>query len=233
MEELFNLNYKDEVEELKDEENFEELGDQKYIKHPDSEARLYWAFCRPSGSHPNQIADSDPLVSIMAFNHSRLSALPRFKLLHSDVINNDHLRVKIRNRARMLFRDLVDQDFKELNQVLDLVPVFISVAVDQLKNGRKWNDIPADEIEATKFIEKSKYLLEDEFFEALFLKLRDLSEMDAGEIKELLADLIVKKDQIDKIILEHYQKKIKEWCDDSDLHILQLKTLQNLAKKLL
>lgn len=233
MEELFNLNYKDEVEELKDEENFEELGDQKYIKHPDSEARLYWAFCRPSGSHPDQIADNNPLVSIMAFNHSRLAALPRFKLLHSDVINNDYLRVKIRNRARMLFRDLVDNDFKELNQVLDIVPVFLSVAVDQLKNGRKWNDIPADEIEATKFINKAKDLLDDEFFEALFLKLRDISELDPSEIKELLTDLISKKNQIDKTILEYYQEIINEWCDNSDLHILQLKTVQNLAKKLL
>ena len=56
----------------------------------------------------------------------------------------------------MLFRDLVDNDFKELNEVLDLVPVFLDVAVDQLINGRKWNDIAADEIEATNFLQRIK-----------------------------------------------------------------------------
>ncbi|HHD81778.1 MAG TPA: hypothetical protein ENK94_01130, partial [Campylobacterales bacterium] len=128
MENLFNLNYKDEVEALKEEENFEALGDAKYINHHDKEARLYWAFCRPSGSHPHQIADSDPLVSIMAFNHSRLSALSRFEHLHPQVIENETLRKKIGNRTRMLFRDLTDNDFVELNQVLDLVPIFLPIA---------------------------------------------------------------------------------------------------------
>lgn len=233
MEELFNLTYKDEVEELKDEENFEELGDKKYINHEDMEARLYWAFCRPSGSHPDQIADIDPIVSIMAFNHSRLSALPRFKLLHKDVVEKNNLRVKVRNRSRMLFRDLVDNDFIELNQVLDLVPVYLPVAIDQLKNGRMWNDIPANEIEATKFIHKAKEYLDEEFFEALYRKLQDISEFDSSELKTFLNDIIEKKESIDKTILEYYQEKVFQWCEDSDLHILQIKTIEKLAKKLI
>lgn len=233
MEELFNLTYKDEVEELKDEENFEELGDEKYINHKDMEARLYWAFCRPSGSAPSQIADSDPIVSIMAFNHSRLPALPRFKLLHKDVIKKDNLRVKIRNRSRMLFRDLIDNDFRELNEVLELVPVFLPVAIDQLKNGRKWNDIPALEIEATKFIQRSSEFLDDQFYEALYLKLQDISEYDSTEIKEFLNDILAQKEDIDKIILEYYYLKLQEWCEDCDLHILQIKTIEKQAKKLL
>ncbi len=126
MEELFNLTYKDEVELLKDEDDFEALGDEKYLKHPDMEARLYWAFCRPNGSCEEQIADVEPLVSIMAFNHSKLPALRRFQLLNDDVIKKDNLRVKIRNRTRMLFRAMVDNDFTELNQVLDIVPVFFA-----------------------------------------------------------------------------------------------------------
>ena len=233
MEELFNLTYKDEVDELKDEEDFEALGDEKYTNHEDMEARLYWAFCRPSGSSPEQIADSDPIVSIMAFNHSRLPALPRFKLVHKDVVQKDSLRTKIRNRSRMLFRDLVDNDFVELNQVLDLVPVFLPVAIDQLKNGRKWNDISAKEIEATKFINRVKEFLDDEFFDALFLKLQDISEYDSSEIKEFLNDIIEKKDQIDKTILEYYSSQVKIWCENCDLHILQIKTIEKLAKKLL
>ena len=73
MEELFNLTYKQEVEELKEEDDFEAIGDEKYLNHPDMEARLYWAFCRPNGSCEIQIQDIDPLVSIMAFNHSKLN----------------------------------------------------------------------------------------------------------------------------------------------------------------
>ena len=233
MEELFDLNYKDEVEELKDEENFEELGDEKYINHPQMEARLYWAFCRPSGSSPKQIEDPHPLVSIMAFNHSRLPALERFELLHKDVIEKENLRVKISKRTRMLFRDLVDKDFKELNRVLDLVPVFIDVAVDQLKNGRKWNDITADEIEATIFIKKAKNFLEDGFFEALFLKLQDFEEFDMGEIKTFLENILEKKERIDKTILEYYKEKSYKWLEDSDIHILQKKSIKKLADKLL
>jgi len=105
MEELFNLTYKDEVEAIKDEENFEALGDEKYIFHVDMEARLYWAFCRPSGSHPNQIKDPHPLVSIMAFNHSRLGALERFKILNPQVIENEELRKKIRANVFAITRE--------------------------------------------------------------------------------------------------------------------------------
>ena len=189
MEELFNLTYKDEVEILKDEDDFEALGDEKYLNHPDMEARLYWAFCRPNGSCEAQIKDIDPLVSIMAFNHSKLNALKRFTLLHKEVIENPNLRVKIKNRTRMLFRSLVDDDFKELNKVLDIVPVFLEVAVDQLKNGRKWNDIFADEIEATIFMQKAEKFIDETFKEALFFKLKDLRELDQEELKEHLEEM--------------------------------------------
>jgi len=233
MEELFTLKYKEEVEELKDEENFEALGDKKYLQHKDMEARLYWAFCRPSGSCDAQLKDTHPLVSIMAFNHSRLPALKRFTLVHKDVIKDDSLRIKIAKRSRMLFRDLVDNDFKELNLVLDLVPVFIDVAVDQLKNGRKWNDIPADAIEATNFIQKAKEFLNKEFFDALYQKLENFEEYDPNELKEYLEMIIKQKEYIDKTILEYFQKQSHLWIENSDLHLLQKKSLQKLTKELL
>jgi len=236
MEELFNLTYKDEVEAIKDEENFEAIGDEKYIFHEDMEARLYWAFCRPSGSHPNQIKDPHPLVSIMAFNHSRLGALERFKIINPKVIKDEELRKKIRNRTRMLFRDLVDNDFSELNQVLELVPVFLSVAIDQLINGRLWNDIVASEIEATIFLKRihnSRENINDDFLEALYRKLADFSEFDSGELKEYLNNLLVQKEQIDKIILEYYKEKTFEYTQECDLHILQKKGLEKLASNLL
>jgi hypothetical protein len=236
MEELFNLTYKDEVEALKDEENFEALGDEKYIFHEDMEARLYWAFCRPSGSHPNQIKDPHPLVSIMAFNHSRLGALERFTIINPQVIEDENLRKKIRNRTRMLFRDLVDNDFTELNEVLEIVPVFLSVAIDQLINGRLWNDIVASEIEATKLLQRiytSDQKIDENFFEALYRKLADFSEFDSGELKEYLNRLLEKKKHIDKIILEYYKEKTFEFTNESNLHILQKKGLEKLALNLL
>ena len=156
MDELFNLNYKDEVDALKALPDYEAQGDARYIHHSDTEARLYWAFCRPSGSHPSQIEDEDPLVSIMAFNHSRLSALERFVRLHPRVIQEDALRIKIAKRTRMLFRDLLDHDFSELNLVLEKVPVFLDVAIEQLFNGRLWNDVCADAVQATLFLARVK-----------------------------------------------------------------------------
>jgi len=233
LEELFNLTYKDEVELLKDEDNFEEIGDKRYLNHEDMEARLYWAFCRPNGSRKEQIADKEPLVSIMAFNHSKLPALERFQLLHKDVIKKDNLRVKIRNRTRMLFRSLVDDDFSELNKVLDLVPVFLPVAVDQLKTGRKWNDINAEEIEATKFIEKAKGYIDDLFLEALYYKLQNFNKLDGHQLKEYLEKIISKKDKIDNIILKYYFDQANIWIKNSNIHILQKKGLEKLAKRLI
>ena len=236
MEELLSLNYKEEVEALKDEPDYEALGDAKYINHPDMEARLYWAFCRPSGSSSAQIQDSHPLVSIMAFNHSRLDALQRFQLLHKDVIKNENLRIKITKRSRMLFRDLIDKDFYELNLVLQIVPVFLDLAVNQLIYGRKWNDIVANEIEATKFLNRIKEdnpsFLTDEFLDGLYEKLQNFEEFDAKEFQSFLERIELEKNLIDTIILEYYKEKGYEYLQDANLHILQKKRLEFLLLKL-
>ncbi len=237
MEELFDLKYKEEVEELKDEDDYEVLGDTKYIFHKDIQARLYWAFCRPSGSHIDQLKDPDPLVSIMAFNHSRLGALKRFELVHKEVINDDNLRVKISKRSRMLFRDLIDNDFTELNLVLEIVPVFLDLAIDQLINGRKWNDIPANTIEATKFLNlintKMPEKIDQQFLEALYEKLQIFEEFSPNELKTFLEKILVQKNQICPIILNYYHEKAIEYLNDCDLHILQKKSVEILAQKLL
>lgn len=236
MEELFNLNYKSEIEALKEEENYEQLGDEKYINHKDMEARLYWAFCRPSGSCDDQLKDPHPLVSIMAFNHSRLKALKRFSLVHPDVIKQDDLRIKITKRSRMLFRDLIDNDFVELNMVLKIVPVFLDLAIDQLKHGRKWNDISANELEASKFLDRVKKEkpeeLTDEFYESFYEKLQDFEEFDSKELKTFIENIIQLKDQINSAILKYYQEKVLEYLQECDLHILQKKSLEKLANKL-
>jgi hypothetical protein len=232
MDALSHLPYKEEIEALKEEEDFEALGDARYIDHDDKEARLYWAFCRPSGSSPKQLEDPEPLVSIMAFNHSRLPAFERFKRLHSEVIRDSGLRIKIAKRTRMLFRDLVDQDFSELNRVLDLVPIFIDVAVDQLKNGRKWNDIPADPLHATIFLKKAADFVDEELESALFLKLQPFEELEIGELKDFLLSIAGKKEQIDPIILRFYQGEARLWVEDSDAHLLQKKGIEKLIGQL-
>lgn len=230
MEELLSLRYKDEVEKLKDEDDFESLGDTLYLKHQDYEARLYWAFCRPSGSCEIQIQDENPLVSIMAFNHSKLPALKRFTLLHKDVVQDEKLRKKIANRARMLFRDLADNDFSELNLVLDLVPVYLNVAIEQIKNGRRWNDIVAEPIQLTLFLQKAELLLDETLLESIYTKLQDFEEFDLDEMKQFLENLLKKQEHISKTILEFYISKIEEWLVQSDLHILQKKRFLQLIQ---
>lgn len=233
MEELFNLTYKEEVDALKDDPEFEQRGDEKYLYHEDMEARLYWAFCRPSGSCAVQISDENALVSIMAFNHSRLGALQRFQLLHKEVIAKEHLRIKIRNRTRMLFRALSDDDFKELNEVLDLVPVFLDVAVDQLINGRKWNDIPADIIQASIFLRRAHAFVDEAFLSALYAKLYDIKECGLDEVKIHIQEVLEKKEDVDELILHHIQKEVLTWCEHSDLHLLQKKSIEKLVSKLI
>jgi len=232
MDELLSLKYKDEVEKLKDEANFEALGDAKYINHEDMEARLYWAFCRPSGSSGAQILDPHPLVSIMAFNHSRLGALKRFELLHKDVIAQDELRIKIRNRTRMLFRDLVDNDFEELNLVLEKVPVFVDVAIDQLINGRKWNDIVASDTEASRFLDRVGEKTNELFYEAFFSKLTNFEEFEGGELKEFLTEKLEQKEHLHSEILGYYKQQAYHWLNVSTLHLLQKKAIEILIKKL-
>ena len=134
----------------------------------------------------------------------------------------------------MLFRDLVDNDFYELNEVLKIVPVFIDVAVDQLKNGRKWNDIFADDIQASIFYKDAKEFMNEDsgVFQAFLNKLTNFEEFDTDELKEFLELKISQKEQIESLILEYYKEKTLEWIEESRLHILQKKTLENLAKKL-
>lgn len=233
MDELYSLKYRDEVEALKDEADFEALGDERYLNHEDMEARLYWAFCRPSGSCATQLQDPDPTVSIMAFNHSRLPPFERFSLVHPEVLRSAALRVRISKRSRMLFRSLVDDDFSELNRVLDLVPEFCDLAIDQLKNGRRWNEeLAADDIEATRFLQRANADEDAAFLTALFAKLNQIEPMQAGELKDFLNEKLSQKDHIDPRILEHYRSQARAWLDDSQIHILQKKSLEALVKKL-
>lgn len=87
------------------------------------------------------------------------------------------------------------------NLVLDLVPVFLNVAIDQLKNGRKWNDIVANEIEVTKFINRCNDLIDKDSLNALYLKLQSFEDFEAIDLKKFLQRLLNQKEQISKTIL--------------------------------
>lgn len=228
----FTLTYKDQIEAIADLSDFEALGDEKFLHHQDAEARLEWAFYRPSGSHPDQVSDPDPMVSIMAFNHSRLGAYARFARLHPDVVADARLRIKIRNRGRMLFRAMVDDDFKELVAVLELAPVFLPQAVDQVINGRIWNETYADPQAATRFLQLAQDFLDARLTQGFKRRLQPLEPLSFEGAKTYLADLTRVGASLHPLIREHYVHAYREWLKGQSLHPLQVIALNRSIDRL-
>ncbi len=217
----FSLTYKEQIESLSDESDFEAQGDALFLCHEDDEARLEWAFYRPSGSHPDQVSDANPMVSIMAFNHSRLGAYERFSRLHVKVIEDAALRVKIRNRSRMLFRAMVDDDFNELMQVLEMAPVFLDQACDQMINGRIWNDTYADLEAASRFMVLAETHLDARLIQGVKRRLQPLKEFRYEEAKSYLEQTVNQAHKLHNIIKEHYYEAYSQWLEKTSLHPLQ------------
>jgi len=217
----FTLTYKEEIEALKDEKDFERIGDEKYMYHEDDDARLQWAFYRPSGSHPDQVKDPNVFVSIMAFNHSRLGALERFRLVNPEVLSDEKLRVKIRNRSRMLFRALVDDDFKELIEVLGIAPMFLDLAIDQMNNGRIWNESFADLESASRFIDIVDEAFNETLQKGIKRRLQPIKAFSFDEAKGYLESLVEKRERLHTFIKEHFIFEYTKWIKDTSLHPLQ------------
>jgi hypothetical protein len=217
----FTLTYKEAIEELKELNDFEAQGDALYMHHEDDEARLEWAFYRPSGSHPDQVSDKNVMVSIMAFNHSRLGALERFSRLHDEVIENDELRVKVRNRSRMLFRAMVDDDFKELVAVLELYPVFLDLALDQMVNGRIWNENFADPVAASRFLNIAGELADARVLEGLSRRLQPVKNFSVDESKAYLQRLTDQVQNLHLYVKVHFARAFEAWMGRTSLHPLQ------------
>jgi hypothetical protein len=220
------LSYKEEIEALKDDPEFESKGDALYLYHQDDDARLQWAFYRPSGSHPDQVSDPNPMVSIMAFNHSRLGAYERFTRLHSDVIEKNQLRVKVRNRSRMLFRAMVDDDLKELIKVLEFAPVFLDVACDQMINGRIWNESYADLEAASAFVSLVEDRLDKELFQGITRRLQPVKKFNFDEAKAYLEHIVSLVQNLHTFIKRHYAQEYAKWLETTSLHPLQCIVLQ-------
>jgi hypothetical protein len=221
METSSTLTYREHIENLKDDLDFEEQGDAIYLNHEEDEARLLWAFHRPSGSHPHQVGDRNTEVAIMAFNHSRLGALERFTRLNPQVIENPDLRRHIRNRSRMLFRALVDNDFSELLEVLRLFPVFIDQACDQMINGRIWNENYATPLRASQFLELAEGDVDEKLCEGVIRRLRPLKSHTFDEAKELLNELVTQAQKLHDVIKAHYLVEFETWLSREKLHPLQ------------
>lgn len=217
----FTLTYKEQIEELKEYKDFEARGDELYMHHEDDEARLEWAFYRPSGSHPDQVSDKNAIVSIMAFNHSRLGALERFKRLHEDVKNKDNLRIKVRNRSRMLFRAMVDDDFKELVEVLQLYPVFLDLAYDQVINGRIWNDTFADPHAASVFLNMFDEV-DKNLVKGIHRRLQPVKNFGVDGANEYLGLLTDQAQNLHNVVKEYFVKEYEKWIKKTSLHPLQV-----------
>lgn len=215
------LSYKEAIESLQEESDYEARGDALYMHHEDVEARLEWAFYRPSGSHPDQVSDKNVIVSIMAFNHSRLGALERFNLVNEEVIKSDKLRAKIRNRSRMLFRAMVDDDFRELVAVLERYPVFTDLACDQMVNGRIWNEHFADPAAASRFLEIVGEEYDTKLLEGLSRRLQPVKHFSVDEAKAYLQQLNDQAQNLHLYVKEHYVKAFEKWMERTSLHPLQ------------
>lgn len=226
------LSYKEEIEALRDDPEFESKGDAIYLYHDDKYARLEWAFYRPSGSHPDQVSDPNPIVSIMAFNHSRLGAYERFTRLHSDVIAKDNLRVKVRNRSRMLFRAMVDDDLTELIKVLEYAPVFLDIACDQMINGRIWNESYVNLEAASAFVYLVEKRLDNDLAQGIKRRLQPIKKFSFEDAKAYLEELNLLAQNLHSFIIEHYVDEYTKWLESTSLHPLQRIALQKQVDSL-
>lgn len=217
--------YKALIESLKDYDDFEKKGDEIFLTHPDALAREYWAFYRPSGSHPSQISDENVSVAIMAFNQSRLAGFERFSKLNQKVLQNEELRIKIGNRARMIFRALADNDFSELVKVIELYPIYLPLCVNQVINGRKMNDdVILNPNALNIFFKITKNLHSQELLDAVFNRIT-FENLDIGKIGELLAQVGSIED-IFEPLKKHYENVLNAYIENNSLHKLQAITLR-------
>jgi len=113
------------------------------------------------------------------------------------------------------------------------VPIFLHVAIDQLKNGCKWNDIEANLVEASRFIRTAESLLDEVAWEALFLKLKVIEESSVDDLKAYLQYAIEHKEAIDARLLTYIQNETLAWIEQSSLHLLQKKAMEKLALALI
>ena len=168
------------------------------------------------------MADPDVRVAIMAYNHSRLQPLERLTTVNPEVIGTPALRIKIQNRTRMLFRALADEDLSELILVLRLYPIYIPLACDQIKNGRKYYNKAASFADMTTVMQMVETSLDDEVVAALLTKIAEPESVE--ELKKLLNE--ASGADVDRRIKTHVAVLGQAWLATADLHPLQKTVVQ-------
>lgn len=216
------------IQALSERDDFEPAGDAEFLDHPDPQARLLWAFYRPSGSHPDQLADPEIDVAAMAFNMSRLSGYERFSRLNPKVLETEEERIKIAKRARMLFRAMADGDFHELVQSVEAFPLYLELAVDQVIHGRRWNETEPDPAAVSRFLELAEGVIDDRLLEGIAVRFPPAEELDPEEAKRLL-DKMEGAGSLHPALARILAGAIREWLEGSGLHALQKKVI---AKRL-
>jgi len=190
MEKVSGSQYRAIIQSLSESPEFEAKGDALFLEHEDIEARLLWAFYRPSGSHPSQLSDKEPLVAAMGFSHSRLGALQRLRLLNPKVLESPELRQKISKRARMLFRSLADDDFSEMALTVREFPTYAQLSVDQLINGRKMiEEVELDIASVNEYLFLVQEFWSDTASTALLARLRPKAGHTEEGVSKLLKTL--------------------------------------------
>jgi|GEM_PF-2051529 len=206
MEKLSGSEYRALIESLSELPSFEADGDAMFLEHEDAQARLLWAFYRPSGSHPSQLSDKEPLVAAMGFSHSRLGALDRLRLLNPKVLQSDALRQKISKRARMLFRALADDDFQEMATTVREFPIYTQLSVDQLINGRKMiEEVKLDIVSVNEYLHLAQEFWSEAASAALYARLRPRGGFDeegaARLLKKVKSPTLMHKVLVDLAVL--------------------------------
>jgi hypothetical protein len=121
----------------------------------------------------------------------------------------------------MLFRAMVDDDFKELVEVLKKYPVFMDLAYDQMIHGRIWNEKYADVVAASEFLVLAEDVLDEKLEKGVQRRLQPLSAFSTDEAKLFLEELTTQVQKLHNLIKSYYVKEFELWMAQTSLHPLQ------------
>jgi len=116
---------------------------------------------------------------------------------------------------------LMDQDLTELVRVLERFPNYTQLACEHFRYSYSYNEIEADIFAASKLLTMCEPYATNQFVRNVLAKLKKIEHYEASEVKEFVDILHANKDSLNQIVLSHYEKKIAEWIDKNQIHLLQ------------
>ena len=99
---------------------------------------------------------------------------------------------------------MVDNDLRELVQVLSFAPVFLELACDQMINGRIWNENYADLEAASSFITMAEGCLNETLKKGIKRRLQPVENFGYEEGKAYLETLVLIVQKLHSLIKAHY-----------------------------